>query len=191
MTTNYRDNAKCDAQETVRNFIDEIVEMLVDNEEASDDLLNDYLNGDSYHHENHTDQWYNISDAAAVLDQLSEYEETDTGLWDGCDMKKALSCCAAFTYANAVYDNWRDLIKDINFECSTTLHDYSEQADELQACIDSLETDADTADDENKTGKADRLRKRAAAMKEELEQLDKEKRSALTAEIETLISQPV
>ena len=48
-----------------------------------------------------------MQEACEVLTQLDEYEETDSGLWEGLDMKEALSACAAYTYANAVYAEWR------------------------------------------------------------------------------------
>ena len=52
--TDYEVSAESDAKETVRNFIGEILEQLTDKGEASDDLLNDYPNGEAWHHESHT-----------------------------------------------------------------------------------------------------------------------------------------
>jgi hypothetical protein len=57
-TTNYLREAADDAADTVRNFADEILEQLIDDGKASDDLLNDYPNGDAWHHECHVDKWY-------------------------------------------------------------------------------------------------------------------------------------
>ncbi len=111
---NYREEADSDAHDTVDYFFDEVVEFLLDNAEASDDLLNDYPNGDAYHHESHTDKSYNLTDAAALLDELYDYEETDSGLWEGQAPRDAISTQAAFTYANAVYSLFQDLIKEIN-----------------------------------------------------------------------------
>ncbi len=70
----------------------------------------------SYHHENHTDRAYNLSDAADILDRLSEFEETDSGLWEGQEPRDAISAQAAYTYANAVYSEWRDLIEQLEEE---------------------------------------------------------------------------
>jgi hypothetical protein len=81
---------------------------------ASDDLLNDYGSGDSYHHESHVDKPYNFEEAAQLIGELSDYEETDTGLWQGMGMKEAVCACAAYTYGAAVYAMWRELIEDIN-----------------------------------------------------------------------------
>ena len=82
-TTNYLREAADDAADTVRNFADEILEQLLDDGKASDDLLNDYPNGDAWHHESHVDKWYSMIDAATLIDQLDEFEETDSGLWEG------------------------------------------------------------------------------------------------------------
>ncbi len=157
MTTDYRAEAQSDASDTALNFIDEIVEALCENREASDDLLNDYPNGDSYHHENHTDRSYDLSDAAEVLDQLSEYEETDTGLWDGLAPRDAIGAQAAYTYGNAVCALWCNLIKEINKSCAI-----DELLDELDA------VDDDTEDDEPPKRTADEIK---ADIKETIENI--------------------
>lgn len=107
-------DAEDDARTTAENFLDVIAEMICQKRRASDDLLNDYLGGDSYHHENHTDKSYSLQEAAAVLDDLGEYEETDSGLWEGLDAKATISAMAAYTYANAVMAMWQRLIEEIN-----------------------------------------------------------------------------
>jgi hypothetical protein len=48
------------------------------------DLFNDYPGADSYHHETHVDKAYNLTDAASLLEQLSQYEETETGCGRDC-----------------------------------------------------------------------------------------------------------
>ena len=145
-TENYRDNAESDARDCVSNFRDEIVEMLLNDGKASDDLLNDYPGGDCYHHESHTDKWYNLQEAAAVLDQLDEYEETDSGLWEGQDMKTALGTCAAFTYANAVYNSWNNLIESVNDEADTIIDEFDTERSELEDAISDLTSEADDAE---------------------------------------------
>ena len=114
----YRDDARSDAKETVAYFKDEIVGMLLEKGEASDDLFNDYPNGDSYHHENHTDKSYDLQEAAGLLDELSDNEETDSGLWQGLEPREAVCAQAAYTYGNAVYAEWRELIEKINDEAN-------------------------------------------------------------------------
>jgi len=116
----------------VLNFEDEIVEQLLDSGAASDDLLNDYPNGDAWHHENHVDRWYNFREAVEVIEQLEDFEETDEGLWAGLPMKEALGACAAYTYGNAVYSEWRDLIAEINREADDILVDYQDRIDDAE-----------------------------------------------------------
>lgn len=171
-TTNYLREASDDAGETVRNFTDEILEMLLDKGEASDDLLNDYPNGDAWHHESHVDKWYSLHDAAAVLDQLDEFEETDSGLWEGQGMKEALSTCAAFTYGNAVYNEWREKIQQINQEASIIIDDYDLR-------IADLEDDDASEEDDPPAGRA--------ADKATLEE---EKKEALRKMIEDVADTP-
>lgn len=112
--TDYVQEAKDDAKSTAEYFIDEIVEQIQEKGKASDDLRNDYPNGDSYHHESHIDRSYALLEAANLLDQLSRYEESDNGLWQGLPPRDAVGAQAAYTYGNAVYSYWNDLIEEIN-----------------------------------------------------------------------------
>lgn len=109
----YSDRAESDAQEMFENFTDEMIEM-AEVGVISDDLNNDYDGGDSYHHENHVDSAYDLTEAAAILDQLAKYEETDNGLWDGLQPREAISAQAAFTYGNAVYSIWQEKVQALN-----------------------------------------------------------------------------
>jgi hypothetical protein len=113
-TENYRDEAQGDAADMAENFLDEIVEALVEKGEASDDINNDYHGGDSYHHETHIDKWYDLEDSARLLDELSEYEESDEGLWEGMKPRDAISAQAAYTYGRAVWELFSNLIETIN-----------------------------------------------------------------------------
>jgi hypothetical protein len=112
----YSTQAEVDAKDLIRdNFVDEIVQQLLDDGEASDDMNNDYAHGDSTFHETIIDRWYNPKDAIELLNDLSEHEETDSGLWEGSDdYTDILATKAAFTYGNAVYSEWRNLINNIN-----------------------------------------------------------------------------
>lgn len=150
----YRQDAASDAAETVHNFEDEILEQLLDKGEASDDLLNDYPNGDSWHHECHVDKDYSLQEAAELLDDLSEHEETDSGLWEGLEPRRAIAAQAAYTYGNAVYSEWRDLIEKINDEAGNIISDYDEKINEAEvaeeernAAIGDEDEDADLDDD--------------------------------------------
>lgn len=111
---NYRQEAISDARDMADYFADTIVEALMDDGQASDDVYNDYSNGDAYHHETHVDKWYNLHDAAQCLDELSDFEETDEGLWDGLAPRDAIGAQAAYTYGNAVLSFFADLIREIN-----------------------------------------------------------------------------
>jgi hypothetical protein len=129
----YRSEARSDAVATVEYFTDDIVDQIIEGEGiyggregASDDLLNDYPHGDGYHHEHHTDRFYKLSEAAAILDELTDDEETDSGLWDGLAPREAVIAMAAYTYANAVYSAWRELIRDINEAANDALDDLDE-----------------------------------------------------------------
>lgn len=122
----YKDEAADDARAMATEFIDEILLHVLDNGKASDDLFNDYSNGDSYHHETHIDRSYDLTEAAALLDDLSEHEETDKGLWEGCEPRRAIEVQAAFTYGNAVYSNWREIIDAINDEVEDFVISYED-----------------------------------------------------------------
>lgn len=114
--TNYFKEAEGDALNTMENFIDEIIEQLGEKGKASDDLMNDYPNGDSYHHESHTDKSYTLLEAATLLDDLEEYEETDSGLWEGATggPRQMVEIQAAYTYGNAVMSMWHNYMKELN-----------------------------------------------------------------------------
>ncbi len=114
--SNYHQDSQDDARETVLEYIDAIVEQLEESGEASDDLYNDYSNGDVWHHECHVDRWYSLTEAAELLDQFCDHTETDNGLWEGLKPRQAISCQAAYTYGNAVYSEWTYLISRINDE---------------------------------------------------------------------------
>jgi len=181
-TTNYLREASDDAGETVRNFTDEILEMLLDKGEASDDLLNDYPNGDAWHHESHVDKWYSLHDAAAVLDQLDEFEETDSGLWEGQSFKEAIGTCAAFTYGNAVISDWHDLIETINEKAESIVDEYDGQIADLETEIDDLETIADAADTDAGQEQRDEIERKRG----DLESLQAEKKATLEKLIEEI-----
>lgn len=140
-TRDYPDHAESDARDTVSEFKDTILEALLESGEASEDLRNDYPNGDAWHHECHVDRSYSLRDAADLIDQLSEYEETDSGLWEGQQPKEAIGTCAAFTYGNAVYAEWVDLIKEINSNASIIVDDYDGRIGDAEEADDTEEAD--------------------------------------------------
>jgi hypothetical protein len=109
----YHENARDDAKEAVSYFLDEIVDEIIDGENANtaERHITDY--SDSYHHETHVDRDYNLLEAAQVLHELSEYEVDDSGLWEGLGPRRAIAAMAAYTYGNAVNSLFSDLMEDI------------------------------------------------------------------------------
>ena len=114
--TNYRQEAEDDAANLVLEyFMDEIVDQIIDNGEASADINNDYANGDDIFHETIVDRSYHLTDAAELLSQLYRNAEEDTGLWEGeTDVDRIAEIQAAYTYGNAVWDEFDTLIMNIN-----------------------------------------------------------------------------
>lgn len=109
-----RQEAAEDAQEAVKYFSDEIVESIIDNDGQAGVDITDY--SETYHHESHVDRSYSLHAAADILSDLDEFEETDSGLWDGVAPKEAISAMAAYTYGNAVASMFNDTMNEINSE---------------------------------------------------------------------------
>lgn len=105
-----------EAKEFLRdNFLDEIVEQLVRGDEVSDDIYNDYPNGDELFHEQITDYYYSPREAVNILEEYGEHEETDSGLWEGASgWEQILGTIAAYTFSNAVMYEIRNFISEIN-----------------------------------------------------------------------------
>lgn len=144
--TNYAQEAEDDAKELItENYIDEIIERLIDDGEASDDYNNDYDNGDGIFHEQITDRYYNSTEAVELLDQLSAFEEEDRGLWEGItDVNDILNIKAAYTYGNAVAHEFRELIEKINDDIyveDIKIEIAKELAIKLESTTPEIETD--------------------------------------------------
>lgn len=113
----YREQAEEDAKNLILEyFINEIIEKLIDDGEASDDMYNDYANGDGIFHETIVDRYYRPTEAMELLNNLYQYEEDDSGLWEGRDWEEQLCAKATYTYGNAVMAEWNELIEEINNE---------------------------------------------------------------------------
>lgn len=177
----YLQDAKDDAKSTAEEFKDQIVEMLLDDRRASDDLFNDYPSGDSYHHESHVDRDYNLSDAAILLEDLGQYEETDSGLWDGQEPRRAIATQAAYTYGNAVLDMWRDLISEINDD--SDIEDLFNQIEEAESSIAEVEEALGTSGD---SASEDEVAEANAAISEYEAEIEKLK-AALPAAVQSVI----
>ncbi len=104
-----------DAENLIKEyFIDEIVQAIVNGDEVSSDMYNDYANGDGIFHDIITDRYYHRSDAIDLIDELYEYEEEDSGIWEGLDWERVIQAKATYTYGNAVMSEWDDIITEIN-----------------------------------------------------------------------------
>lgn len=124
LSTYYTD-ARNDARRTVREFQEEILEQLMERGEASIDLQTDYSNGECWR-----DQWdgdcYTLREAADLLEELPAHQEDDEELWEGLyDPSDAVSCQAAHTYGNAIFEEWCSLIDEINDKAKTIIEDYA------------------------------------------------------------------
>lgn len=127
--TDYLASARGDAATCASYYLDEIVEQIgasFGNGQAGDNLLDDsdYPGGDAYHHQCHVDREYSLLEAAELLDQLRDHEETDRGLWEGLEPRQAIAAQAAFTYGNAVCALFGNLIEHIN-DCVADLDEPS------------------------------------------------------------------
>jgi hypothetical protein len=112
----YQQEAEDDAAMLITDyFMDEIIDQLIDKGEASANINNDYDNGDGIFHEVITDRSYHLTDAAELLSQLYGNAEEDTGLWEGeTNVDRIAEIQAAYTYGNAVWDEFNTLIMNIN-----------------------------------------------------------------------------
>jgi hypothetical protein len=119
-----------DALEIIENYdmIDDFITALIDTGEASTDLYNDYTYLD-YAIAEADDYWRNPTEAIEVIDELSEYEEEDSGLWEGSsNYSDILNAIAHYTYTNALYAKIVEKIEEINDEIN--MDDIREQATE-------------------------------------------------------------
>ncbi|CAB4162712.1 hypothetical protein UFOVP785_94 [uncultured Caudovirales phage] len=120
----YIEEAKDDASRMVDEFIDQIIEILMEGDNAPEDFNNELPGADRWHHETHIDREYDLEEAATLLRELREHKETDSGLWSSQEPEKAIASQAAYTYGNAVVAEWCNLMEKINdSDCITTLRD--------------------------------------------------------------------
>ena len=123
---NYEQMALDDARTMFKEFVEEMCEQWAESRTVSTDFNNDYSNGDEYHHSSHVDKEYKLSEAAAVLQQLAAFEETDSGLWRGLEPRVAISAQAAYTYGNAVAAMWCGIVEEVNEKMAELCNDDNE-----------------------------------------------------------------
>lgn len=112
--TNWQDEARTSAVDFLEEIEDLIIEFILSDGEADVDFRNTYDGADDIFHEMVVDKEYDLLEAAEILDQLSDFEETDSGLWEGQEPREAIATQAAFTFGAAVESEFRDLIESIN-----------------------------------------------------------------------------
>jgi hypothetical protein len=104
----WNEKADEDAKEFIHDYLlDEIIEQLMEDGEFDEDIIN------SAFHETIIDLSYDNKEAIDLISDLYEYEETDSGLWEGLDWDQVLSSKAARTYGNAVYEKATEILNTI------------------------------------------------------------------------------
>jgi hypothetical protein len=110
---NYEIKAKNDAKDFIKeHLIEQIMENFVRSSETPTVLYKYKYDDESTYR--YSDEDYSPLEAVNLLDQLSDYEETDRGLFEDKDWRDMLSGIAAFTYKNAVMSFIDDLLIEIN-----------------------------------------------------------------------------
>jgi hypothetical protein len=150
---NYYGYVQTEAKSFVDEYIDEAVEYIRDGNTD----MHDFLNDEKIHTWVDNDFIYvDLLDSAHILDQ-SDNVETDWGLWEGQEPRKAIETQAFFTYRTDLYIEVKDLMEaeleghkaDIETELVSLQESLEEDEDneELQEQIDLLETLIEQFDD--------------------------------------------
>ena len=106
----YQKDIKDDAFSFLSDIIEDVKQAIIDDEEDISEIdcdISGYGDIRDAFNESVTDRAYTIEDAAYIIANCED-EETDTGLWGGCDMHRAIQTCAAYSYAN---DVWAEVVK--------------------------------------------------------------------------------
>lgn len=109
----YKRDAMLDALDAAEAFAGQMAEHMMSGEDAPTHLYG-YEDGDDYHHTQHVDKDYNLLEAAQLLDQLSDWEETDSGVWHRLEPRQAVAAQAAWTYGNAVLSMFEYVVAKIS-----------------------------------------------------------------------------
>lgn len=109
----YRKKAKHDARVIARvDLFNEIVAEILSTKGPTDKVhIGDYPSGQI-----HSPEAPNLSPwkACDLLEELGEFEDTDTGQWEGEEVREALKICAGLTYREAVNSYFTVIIDQIN-----------------------------------------------------------------------------
>lgn len=130
------EDAKSEARGAIETFIDEIVDQLIDQDGDAPADLREY----DEDYTNSLNTSYNLREAADVLHDLSEFEETDSGMWEGeDDPQQAVIIQASLTYQNAVNSYFNSDMEDVNSEVGPVALEMAEERASLERQIESFE----------------------------------------------------
>ena len=136
----YKKDVKDDAFSFLSDIEEDVKQAIIDDVEDISEIecdISGYGNIRDAFDESVTDRSYTIEDAAYIIANCED-EETDTGLWEGCDMHRAIQICAAYSYS---HDVWAEVVKQ-----------YDAMYDEFEPSwivIDADGNDIETFDDED------------------------------------------
>jgi hypothetical protein len=109
----FLDSAKLKAELILNHFQEEILEQLVKHDkvyvsgllwESILEYVSEYVNADGF----------DLVDSAKIIMELSDYEETDAGLWNGLSVKDCLRASAGYAYKNCVLALIRRVLTESN-----------------------------------------------------------------------------
>ena len=104
------------------NVIDEIFDKLYQGEDISYKAT-EYTDGQFIYNDRES-----IKKALDCIDELSAFEETDSGLWEGMkSIEEQINARATYTYANAIYDSAERIIRERITELLGCPHSNDEQ----------------------------------------------------------------
>jgi phage-related protein len=106
-------NAKCIAREAAREIADDILAALAEKGEV-DEYSTDHDAADEFIFSGAADQNYSLLEAAQILEDLADWEETDSGLWQGLPPRDAVTAQAAWTLRAASCDFFGKIMAAVN-----------------------------------------------------------------------------
>lgn len=121
----YWDEAKREARKIFHYLSDEIVAEIMEEKGPIEKVrIADFPSGDQYAPGD--DQNYSLIEAAKSIEELNQFEETDSAYWEGQDIRRAFRTVASLTYRNAVnyfFTGMIDVLNDAigNMDISWTL----------------------------------------------------------------------
>ena len=104
------------------NVIDEIFDKLYQGEDINYKAT-EYADGQFIYNDRES-----IKEALDCINELSAFEETDSGLWEGMkSIEEQINARATYTYANAIYDSAERIIRERITELLGCPHSNDEQ----------------------------------------------------------------